>query len=351
MIQGRRHFLGKAATTLAAAQFGFMGTAKANERESRQLAALGRATGWLNSPPLSAAGLRGKVVLVQFGTYTCINWLRTLPYVRAWARRYRQQLTVIGVHTPEFAFEKSLDNVRRAVQQLKVDHPIAVDSDYAIWRAFNNRYWPALYFIDARGRLRDHHFGEGRYEPSEQTIRKLLAETGATGDDLDVAPAAASGFEVQADWRNLKSPEMYLGYGRAENFSSPGGAALGQRRVYAAPGRLGLNDWALAGEWTVADEPAMLNKAPGRIVYRFHARDVHLVMGPRRQDMPVRFRVSMDGQRPGPAHGVDVDDNGSGTVAEQRLYQLIRQPGPVVDRTLEIEFLDAGVEAFAFTFG
>ena len=351
MIHGRRHFLGKAATTLAAAQFGIMGTAKANEGESRQLAALGRATGWLNSPPLSAAGLSGKVVLVQFGTYTCINWLRTLPYVRAWARRYRQQLTVIGVHTPEFAFEKNLDNVRRAVQQLKIDHPIAVDSDYAIWRAFNNRYWPALYFIDARGRLRDHHFGEGRYEPSEQTIRKLLAETGATGDDLYVAPAAASGFEVQADWQNLKSPEMYLGYGRAENFSSPGGAALGQRRVYAAPGRLRLNDWALAGEWTVADEPAMLNKAPGRIVYRFHARDVHLVMGPRRQDMPVRFRVSMDGQRPGPAHGLDVDDNGSGTVAEPRLYQLIRQPGPVVDRTLEIEFIDAGVEAFAFTFG
>ncbi len=260
-------FWAAAATTLAAAQFGIMGTAKANEGESRQLAALGRSTGWLNSPPLSAAGLSGKVVLVQFGTYTCINWLRTLPYVRAWARRYRQQLTVIGVHTPEFAFEKNLDNVRRAVQQLKIDHPIAVDSDYAIWRAFNNRYWPALYFIDARGRLRDHHFGEGRYEPSEQTIRKLLAETGVTGDDQDVAPAAASGFEVQADWQNLKSPETYLGYGRAENFSSPGGAALRQRRVYAAPGRLRLNDWALAGEWTVADEPAILNKAtrPNRV--------------------------------------------------------------------------------------
>ena len=337
--------------TLAAARFGLVGTSDANEREPRQIAALAHATEWLNSPPLSATTLLGKVVLVQFGTYTCINWLRTLPYVRAWDQEYRQGLVVIGVHTPEFTFEKKLENVRRAVQQMKLDFPIAVDNDYTIWRAFNNRYWPALYFIDARGRLREHHFGEGEYERSERAIRRLLAETGATDDDKVVAPIAASGFELQADWRSLKSPEIYLGYGRIVNFSSPGGAALGRRRIYAAPTRLDLNGWALAGEWTIANEPTILHKAPGRIVCRFHARDVHLVMGPLRQESPVRFRVSIDGQRPGPAHGLDVDDSGSGTVIEQRLYQLIRQQGPIADRTFEIEFLDTGVEAFAFTFG
>ena len=209
---GRRRFLGSAAMALAAARFGLVGTSEANERESRHIAALRRATEWLNSPPLSATTLLGKVVLVQFGTYTCINWLRTLPYVRAWNQKYGQRLAVIGVHTPEFAFEKNLDNVRRAVQQMKLDFPIAVDNDYAIWRAFNNRYWPALYFIDARGRLREHHFGEGEYERSEKAIRRLQVETGVTGDDKGVVPIAASGFELQADWRNLKSPEIYLGY-------------------------------------------------------------------------------------------------------------------------------------------
>jgi thiol-disulfide isomerase/thioredoxin len=326
------------------------GTPEANERESLQLAALRRATEWLNSPPLSATNLLGKVVLVQFGTYTCINWLRTLPYVRAWVQRYKPGLVVIGVHTPEFAFEKNLENVRRALQQMKLDFPIAIDNDYAIWRAFNNRAWPALYFIDGRGRLREHRFGEGEYERSEKAIRGLLAETGATGDDQGAVPIAASGFELQADWRNLKSPENYLGYDRTENFSSPGGAALARRRIYAAP-RLELNRWALAGEWTMANQATVLNRAGARIVCRFHARDVHLVMGTLRQESPVRFRVSMDGQAPGPAHGLDVDDSGSGTVREQRLYQLIRQPGPIVDRTFESEFLDAGVEAFAFTFG
>lgn len=354
---GRRHFLGRAAMTLAAVRFGMRGgalleagTSEANERQPRQLAALDGATEWLNSPPVSATSLLGKVVLVQFGTYTCINWLRTLPYVRAWNQKYKQGLAVIGVHTPEFAFEKKLENVRRAVPQMKLDFPMAVDNDYAIWRGFNNRYWPALYFIDARGRLRNHHFGEGEYERSEKVIRDLLAETGAKGDDKGVVPITVSGFELQADWQNLKSPEIYLGHGRAENFSSPGGAAS-ERRVYAAPTRLRLNAWALAGEWTMANEPTILNQAAGRLVCRFHARDVHLVMGPARQESPVRFRVSIDGQRPGPAHGLDVDDSGSGTVVEQRLYQLIRQPGPIVDRTLEIEFLDAGVEVFAFTFG
>jgi thiol-disulfide isomerase/thioredoxin len=367
--RGRRHFLGRAAMTLAAARFGLLGrlraggalaslagalgegTSEANAAESRQLAALGRATGWLNSPPLSAPNLLGKVVLVQFGTYTCINWLRTLPYVRAWVQKYRQGLVVIGVHTPEFAFEKNLENVRRALQQMKIDYPIAIDNDYEIWRAFNNRYWPALYFIDARGRLREHHFGEGEYERSEKKIRGLLAEAGATGDDKDAAPTAASGFELQADWQNLKSPEIYLGYDRTENFSSPGGAALARRRIYAAPTRLELNQWALAGEWTMANQATVLNSAGGRIVCRFHTRDVHLVMGPLRQENAVRFRVSMDGQPPGPAHGLDVGESGSGTVVEQRLYQLVRQPGPIVDRTFQIEFLGADVEVFAFTFG
>jgi thiol-disulfide isomerase/thioredoxin len=367
---GRRHFLGRAVMTLAAARFGMLGrlraegasaslaealaeagTPEANERESRQLAALSRATGWLNSPPLSEMTLLGKVVLVQFGTYTCINWLRTLPYVRAWAQKYRQRLTVIGVHTPEFAFEKNLDNVRRALQQMRIDFPIAVDNDYTIWRAFNNQYWPALYFIDARGRLRQQHFGEGEYEQSEMAIQKLLAETSARADDQGVVSVTATGFELPADWRSLRSPEIYLGHDRTENFSSPGGAALGRRRVYAASTRLELNRWALAGEWTMANQATVLNTAGGRIVCRFHARDVHLVMGPLRQETAVRFRVSMDGQPPGPAHGLDVDDSGGGTVREQRLYQLIRQPGPIVDRTFEIEFLDAGVEAFAFTFG
>jgi thiol-disulfide isomerase/thioredoxin len=351
LANSRRHFLRTATMTLAGAKFGIMGTAKANEGESRQLAALGRATEWLNSPRLSATTLLGNVVLVQFGTYTCINWLRTLPYVRAWAQKYRQRLNVIGVHTPEFGFEKNLDNVRRAVQGLRLGFPIAIDNDYAIWRAFNNRYWPALYFIDAGGRLRQHHFGEGEYERSEMAIQQLLAETSARADDQGVVSVSATGFELAADWRNLRSPEVYLGHDRTENFSSPGGASLGQRRVYAVPTRLELNRWALAGEWTMANQAAVLNRAGGHVVCRFHARDVHLVMGPLRQDKPVGFRVSMEGQRPGPAHGLDVDDSGSGTVAEQRLYQLIRQPGPIVERTLQIEFFDAGVEAFAFTFG
>ena len=229
---------------LAATRFGLAGAlpeagaSEANEGEPRHIAAFRRATEWLNSPPLSATTLLGKVVLVQFGTYSCINWLRTLPYVRAWDQKYRQGLVVIGVHTPEFAFEKKLENVRRAVQQMKLDFPIAVDNDYAIWRAFNNRYWPALYFIDARGRVREHHFGEGEEERSDKVIRRLQAETGVTGDDKAVVPIVASGFELQADWRNLKSPEIYLGYGRTERFSSPGGAVLGRRRVYAAPTRL-----------------------------------------------------------------------------------------------------------------
>ena len=317
-----------------------------------ELPSLGGATGWLNSQPLTAAGLRGKVVLVEFWTYTCINWLRTLPYVRAWAEKYKDQgLVVIGVHSPEFEFEKNVDNVRRAAKDMRVDYPIAIDSDYAIWRAFKNQYWPALYFVDAQGHIRHHQFGEGEYEQSEMIIQQLLAEAGTGGIGHELVSVDARGAEAAADWGSLKSPENYVGYERTENFASPGGAVLDKRRVYAAPARLRLNHWALSGDWTVGKQATVLNKANGRIAYRFHARDLHLVMGPAARGTSVRFRVLIDGQPPGAAHGIDVDDQGNGTVTEQRLYQLIRQPKPIADRQFEIEFLDSGVEAFAFTFG
>jgi hypothetical protein len=348
---GRRRFLGEAILTMAGAQLGILGTAKVSEGEPRELAALGRATAWLNSPPVTASNLLGKVVLVQFGTYTCINWLRTLPYVRAWAQNYRQGFAVIGVHTPEFAFEKGLENVRRAVQQIKIGFPIAVDNDYAIWRAFNNQYWPAFYVIDARGRLRHHHFGEGEYDRSEKVIQRLLTDAGVGGARNGVVSVEARGVEAAADWHTLKSPETDLGYKRAERFVSSGGARRDRRRAYAAPARLALNQWALAGEWTIGSEAAVLDNPNGRLVYRFHARDVHLVVGPSQRERPIRFRVSMDGQPPGLAHGLDVDDDGNGTVVEPRLYQLIRQSASDVDRTFEIEFFDPGVETFAFTFG
>ncbi len=317
-----------------------------------ELPALGSATGWLNSPPLTAAGLRGKVVLIDFWTYTCINWLRTLPYVRAWAEKYKNQgLVVIGVHAPEFAFEKNVDNVRRAAKDMRVDYPIAIDSDHAIWRAFKNEYWPALYFVDAQGRIRHHHFGEGEYEQSERVIQQLLTEGGNAGIDKKLVSVDGRGAEAAADWGSLRSPENYVGYERTESFASSGGAMLDKRRVYAAPTRLRLNQWALSGDWTVGKQATVLNKANGRIAYRFHARDLHLVMGPAARGTSVRLRVLIDGQPPGAAHGIDVDDQGNGTVSEQRLYQLIRQPKPIADRQFEIEFLDSGVETFAFTFG
>ena len=316
------------------------------------LPSFGGATEWINSPPLTAAGLRGKVVLVEFWTYTCINWLRTLPYVRAWAEKYRDRgLVVIGVHSPEFEFEKDLGNVRRAAKDLRVDYPIAVDSAHAVWRAFRNQYWPALYFVDAQGRIRHHQFGEGEYDRAEMVIQQLLAEAGVREDGRGLVTVEARGVEAAADWSNLKSPENYVGHDRTENFVSPGGAVLGQRHSYAIPSRLSLNHWALSGEWTVGRQAILLAKANGRIAYRFHARDLHLVMGPVAGAQPVRFRVRIDGQPPGAARGVDVDAQGNGTAAEQRLYQLIRQSTPIVDRQFEIEFLDPGVEAFAFTFG
>ena len=326
-------------TTLAAAQ-------------SRELSSLSNATGWLNSEPLTAAGLRGKVVLVDVWTFTCVNWARTLPYVRAWAEKYREKgLVVIGVHSPEFPFERDVDNVRRAAKDMRVSYPSAIDNDFAIWRAFDNHYWPALYLIDANGRIRHHQFGEGGYEQSERAIQKLLAEAGVGGIGHDLVSVDARGLEVAADWSDLKSPENYLGYEFNENFASPGGAVLDKSRLYAVPERLKLNHWALLGDWTVRERVVVLNKASGRIAYRFHARDLNLVMGPAARGTSVRFRVLIDGKPPGAAHGGDVDEQGNGTVSEQRTYQLIRQPKPIADRQFEIEFLDAGVEAFDFTFG
>jgi thiol-disulfide isomerase/thioredoxin len=316
------------------------------------LPSLGGATLWLHSQPLTAAGLRGKVVLVEFWTYTCINWRRQLPYVRAWADKYKDRgLVVIGVHTPEFAFEKNLDNVRRAAKDLRVDYPIAIDSDGVIWRAFKNEYWPALYFVDAQGHIRHHQFGEGEYEQSETIIQQLLAEAGNASVGHHLVSVDAQGAEAAADWASLKSPETYLRHRRIERFASPGGAVLQKRHAYAAPARLALNEWALAGAWTLGDDAAVLDEASGRIVYRFHARDLHLIMGPAARGTSARFRVLIDGRPPGAAHGTDVDEQGNGTVTEQRMYQLVRQPAPIADRQFEIEFLDPGVEAFAFTFG
>jgi len=319
-----------------------------------QFPGLNGAVAWINSPPLSAEALRGKVVLVDFWTYSCINCLRTLPYVKAWAEKYRDQgLVVIGVHAPEFAFERNIDNVRKAAHDLGVTYPIAIDNNYAIWRAFSNNYWPAHYFIDAQGRIRFHHFGEGEYEQSEAVIRQLLAEAGH-GDVTKVTMTtgnATQGVEMAADGDALRSPETYVGYARAENFSSPGGAKEDQSKDYTAPPRPALNEWGLAGSWKVGEEQATLERASGRIVYRFHARDLHLVLGPGADGKPVRFRVTIDGNVPGASHGTDVAADGSGTVREQRLYQLVRQSGDIRDRTFAIEFLDPGVQAYAFTFG
>ena len=328
------------------------GSSRSQAADQIELASFERANEWLNSLPLTAPALRGKVVLVDFWTYTCINWLRTLPYVRAWADKYRNQgLVVVGVHAPEFAFEKNIGNVRRAVKDLRVDYPVAVDSEHTIWRAFRNQYWPALYFIDAQGRVRHHYFGEGAYEQSEMVIQELLREAGASDVSREPVSIDARGIEAAADWRSLMSPENYLGHDRTQNFASPGGVAVDKPRMYHLPARLRLNEWALSGDWTVRNEAVALNKPSGVIAYRFHARDLHLVMGPAAPASPVKFRVRIDGQPPGAAHGIDVDEQGYGTVTEQRLYQLIRQPKPIADRQFEIEFLDPGAEAFAFTFG
>jgi thiol-disulfide isomerase/thioredoxin len=298
------------------------------------------ATGWLNSEPLTMDGLRGKVVLVDFWTYTCINWLRTLGYVRAWFEKYTDQgLVVVGVHTPEFPFEHDVDNVREAAKDMRVEYPIALDNDYAVWRAFSNNYWPAEYIADAEGRIRHHQFGEGGYEECERVIQQLLREAGGdvVGDDLVFV--ADDGFEAQADWANLESPETYLGYEQAQNMVSGDGADLR------------LNHWALSGDWTVESGASVLNQADGRIAFRFHARDVNLVMGPPAGGTDVPFRVLVDGEPPGAAHGLDVDERGHGTLSQQRLHQLIRERGSITNRTFEITFLAPGVEAYCFTFG
>ncbi len=310
------------------------------------------ATGWLGSEGLTPEGLRGRVVLVDFWTYTCINWLRTLPYVRAWADKYGAAgLTVIGVHTPEFGFEHLVDNVVAQSHTFRVEYPIALDNDYGVWNTFANHFWPAVYIADAEGRIRYHHFGEGEYEMTEMVIQQLMAEAGATDFDRDLVSVAPRGCEVAADWRTLRTPETYLSYGRSAGFASPADARLGESAHYPAPARLHLNQWAPIGTWTVAAHAAVLDEPGGRIAFRFQARDVNLVMGPAIRSGSIPFRVLLDGIAPGPAHGSDIDETGSGVLAEQRLYQLIRQPGLVKERSVEIEFLEAGAEAYCFTFG
>jgi thiol-disulfide isomerase/thioredoxin len=307
---------------------------------------------WLNSTPLTPEALRGKVVLVDFWTYSCINCLRSLPYVKAWYDKYKDHgLVVIGVHAPEFAFEKDADNVRHAVSDLGIHYPVALDNNYAIWQGFNNQYWPAHYFIDAQGRIRGYHFGEGDYDKSEQTIRSLLTEAGFT----DLPPAASNmagkGVEAAADEADVQSPETYVGYARAANFASTPGFAQDRSQSYALPDKLTLNQWGLAGNWTVGEELATLDAPDGKISFRFHARDLHLVLGTVKGGKPVRFRVLIDGAAPGADHGVDTDAAGNGTVTGQRLYQLVRQSKSVGEHTFTIEFLDGGVQAFSFTFG
>lgn len=317
-----------------------------------QLPSLDGAVQWLNSPPLTAQALRGKVVLVDFWTYSCINCLRTLPYVKAWAQKYRDQgLVVIGVHAPEFAFERDISNVKKAVNDLGVDYPVAIDNNYAIWRGFNNQYWPAHYFVDAQGRVRYHHFGEGNYAESERVIQQLLREAGAKQVADGITDVKAAGVQQAPDMSDVRSPETYVGYERAENFTSPGGAVKDTVTDYRAPTSPSLNNWGLAGRWNVGPEQATATQAGASIVYRFHARDLHLVLGPDTNGKPVRFRVTVDGQAPGNAHGTDVAADGTGTVTSQRLYQLVRQTGDVQDRTFTIEFLDPGALAYAFTFG
>ena len=310
------------------------------------------ATGWLNSPPLAASDLRGKVVLIDIWTYTCVNWLRTLPYVRAWAERYKDKgLVVIGVSDPEFPFEHDVENVRRAAKAMRVDYPIAIDNDFVIWRALMNQYWPAVYVVDAEGRIRFRHFGEGGDEETERAIRELLAEAGQKDLGEKWATVNPQGPEVAADYATLQSPESYVGAERADGFASPDSPVIDAKHVYTLPTRLGLNHWGLSGEWTVKSGSAVSNGAGARIVYKFHARDVNLVMGAAARGGSVRFRVLVDGKPPGPAHGGDVDEAGRGTLAEPRMYQLIRLPGSIADRQVEIEFLDPGAEAFCFTFG
>jgi thiol-disulfide isomerase/thioredoxin len=313
---------------------------------------LNGATKWLNTQPLNLAGLRGKVVLIDFWTLTCINWRRTLPYIREWEAKYRDQgLVVIGVHTPEFFFEYEPANVSKALKEMNIVYPVAMDNEYKIWRSFSNNYWPALYLIDAKGKIRYQKFGEGDYDEAELQIQELLSE--ATGKKIsnDLATPSLVGVEAAPDWENLQSPENFLGYDRTQGFASPGGGVADQLKLYTAPSKLKLNQWALSGEWTMKEESVFLNNNKGKLIYRFHARDLHLIMGPSLPGTTIKFRVLMDGKSPGLSHGLDIDSDGYGTVTEQRMYQLIRQPGPITDREFQIEFFNPEVEVFDFTFG
>ena len=310
-----------------------------------RMRSLGGATEWLDSEPLGPAELRGHTVLVNFWTLTCINWLRQEPYVRAWSQAYRDDgLIVIGVHTPEFSFEHELEGVRKAIEERGIDYPIAVDNDYAIWTAFDNHYWPALYFVDADSVIRDRHFGEGRYAECERVIQDLL------GVERELVSVEGVGVEANADWEHLRTPETYLGYRRSERFASPGGAAFDERRAYETPERLRFGEWALAGDWAIGGERVVLEEASGSIAVRFDARDAHLVLHPDANE-PIPFRVLIDGEAPGRSHGVDVDEDGSGFLREGRMYQLVREHDTVRERTLEIAFLEPGAAAYAFTFG
>ena len=315
-----------------------------------RLPPLDGATTWLHSPPLTPESLRGKVVAADFCTYTCVNWLRTLPYVRAWHERYRDKgLVVLGIHTPEFSVEKDPENVRRALSQMGVTYPVALDNDYGVWDAFANRYWPALYLIDTEGRIRHHWFGEGDYERSERVIQRLLLDAGADGIDLEPVSVEGLGAEAGANWEDVRSPETYVGYGRSGTFR--GRAVRDQRRVYEVPERLDLNDWAMSGEWTIGSEGALSVSPAASIAFRFQARDVNLVMGPVNGGVSIPFEVAIDGGAPGDGAGADVDGDGSGKLDEPRMYQLVRQSGTISPRLFEISFRDPGAEAFVFTFG
>ena len=317
-----------------------------------RIPSLAGATEWLNSDPLTPDALRGQVVLFEFWTFTCINWLRTESHVRAWAEKYKDSgLVVVGVHTPEFSFEHDVDNVRRAVAAMHIEYPVALDPDYAVWQAFDNNYWPAMYVVDAEGRIRHHYYGEGEYVMSEMVIQQLLADAGFHGFTDELVTADGEGIEAQADWRNLETSETYVGYRQAQGYAGADDIIPDERFTYTVPMSLDLNTWALGGEWTVGGESAASNAADTRIAFRFHARDMHVVMGPPHRGASVRFRVTIDGGAPGEAHGIDCDADGNGVATDQRLYQLIRQPGNVMDRTAEVTFLDPGVEVFVFTFG
>jgi thiol-disulfide isomerase/thioredoxin len=340
-----------ASTILFSAIFGATGQVSRGRTEKTR-PSLSGATGWLNAQPLSLSNLRGKVVLIDFWTYTCINWRRTLPYIREWAQKYKDQgLVVIGVHTPEFSFEQKLENISRAIKEMNIGYPVAVDNNFEIWRSFQNAYWPALYLIDVKGQLRYQKFGEGDYHESEFQIQQLLKEVSAKNVSDKTAALQPEGFEAAPDWENLRSPENYLGYDRTEGLASPEGVINDKQVLYSVPGQLKLNQWALSGEWNMGKENVFLSRGQGKIIYRFHARDLHLIMGPAVPGTSIKFRMLIDGNPPGPAHGLDVDSGGNGTVTEQRMYQLVRQHGPVTDREFQIEFLDPNVEVYDFTFG